>query len=150
MDTHEIVSRDEYLIFGDYTSEDGQYLFSKTSITDRALMGQYSEDNLTHCLLFTSSKGATIQIDLDAMGWFTVKVNDQLYTDVEDGRTEFCETEKIAQPLRGLVEQALIWCQNLYFKAHREAQSKPTYDPAADQIERERLKKQGQNLLDAL
>jgi hypothetical protein len=148
MDTSEIVSREEYLAFGDYTSDDGLYHLRKSYTAQRA--SSDDDDNITHLLDFLSPKGAAIEITIDAFGWLQITVNGQPYFDQEDGLSEFAETEKISQPLRGLVEAALRWCQDLYYKAHREYQAAPEYDPAAEEVRQAAQKKQGQDLLDDL
>ena len=148
MNTTEIVTREEYLAFGDYTSADGLYHFRKSYAAARDYPDD--DDNITHLLDFLSPKGAAIEITIDAFGWLEIVVNGQPYFDPENGYSEIAETEKIAQPLRGLVEGALRWCQDLYFKAHREYQAPPKYDQATEEAQRAAQKKQGQHLLDDL
>jgi hypothetical protein len=148
MDTTEIVTREEYLAFGDYTSADGLYHLRKSYTAVRDYPDD--DDNITHLLDFLSPKGAAIEITIDAFGWLEIKVNGQPYFDPENGYSEISETEKIAQPLRGLVEGALGWTQELYYKAHREFQALPAYDQATEEARREGLKKKSQHLLDDL
>jgi hypothetical protein len=148
MDTAEIVMREEYLAFGDYTSADGLYHLRKSYTAARDYPDD--DDNITHLLDFLSPKGAVIEITIDAFGWLEIAVNGQPYFSPEDGNVEIAETEKIGQPLRGLVEGALRWCQNLYYKAHREYQAPPEYDQSVEEARRAEQKKQGQHLLDNL
>jgi hypothetical protein len=93
---------------GDYQGENTLYNLHKFPMMDGRIL----------TIGFTSPKGATVGIVIDNGKHFAVTINNYFYTDMTKASPDaglFSDTEEIPDDqLRGLVEEALAFLENLF------------------------------------